>query len=397
MSNVLTQLEFIARSKAIECVKPIGKRGIINYDKFEFAYAHKKSILGCDNHDIGTFWFKISPNNYYHFKTGCPICENRPINWDNYSLDFYLKEKKLPFIRIGDFKGTKIKIDFLCLITEPHIVNKEPFHVIGEKGCLGCTKLNNHNIDKKLKEQGRDGIIARVGNSTSSTDYISWKCLINPLHKEWEALVSGVVICGTGCKECSDSISRTTLKLFIEKATNIHKNNYSYHLIKDEHINNKNSIVTIWCNVCKIQHEFYQSITDHTRGHGCIFIKLKQEKIIFDFLKSQNIDFIYQYKIGKFIVDFYLPQYNMFIEYNGRQHYEPVKWGSSMSDTKAIVKLNQQIKRDNMLKKFSISNSINFFDIDGRIYQYKSLLKFLNTELRLKLSAIQNTINIVYK
>jgi very-short-patch-repair endonuclease len=57
----------------------------------------------------------------------------------------------------------------------------------------------------------------------------------------------------------------------------------------------------------------------------------KGEKLIYEWLKENNISFKQEYLV-KFpyiikkkpyvFIDFYLPKHNIFIEYNGRQHYE---------------------------------------------------------------------------
>ena len=49
---------------------------------------------------------------------------------------------------------------------------------------------------------------------------------------------------------------------------------------------------------------------------------------------------------------------NMFIEYNGEQHYNPVMFGG-MSKIKATLTFNEQCIRDANFRKYCIEN--NFF------------------------------------
>ena len=50
--------------------------------------------------------------------------------------------------------------------------------------------------------------------------------------------------------------------------------------------------------------------------------------------------------------DFYLPDYNICIEYNGRQHYEPIKkWGG-------VDSLNEIKKRDKIKMEYCKLNNI---------------------------------------
>lgn len=60
------------------------------------------------------------------------------------------------------------------------------------------------------------------------------------------------------------------------------------------------------------------------------------EKVIYYILKNSKIGFKYQYSVhiggNLHIFDFYLPDYNMYIEYDGRQHFESIDyWGGEKS------------------------------------------------------------------
>ena len=57
-------------------------------------------------------------------------------------------------------------------------------------------------------------------------------------------------------------------------------------------------------------------------------------------------------------VDFYLPKYNLFIEYNGKQHYEPIEYFGGQQY------LEEQVKRDNYLLEYCKNNSIDILIID---------------------------------
>ena len=55
-------------------------------------------------------------------------------------------------------------------------------------------------------------------------------------------------------------------------------------------------------------------------------------------LKEMNIEFTQQHTFDdccdkrKLPFDFYLPQYNLCIEYDGKGHYEPIDWGGRGED-----------------------------------------------------------------
>lgn len=145
---------------------------------------------------------------------------------------------------------------------------------------------------------------------------------------------------------------------FIEKAKIIHGDKYDYSLV--EYVN-KNVKVKIICN---IHGQFEQRPSDHLSGCGCpICRESKGEKKIRNYLISKNIKFIPQHRFDDckntlpLPFDFYLPEHNTCIEYNGIQHYKPVdKFGGEES---FII----QQKCDKIKKDFCCINSINLIII----------------------------------
>lgn len=117
---------------------------------------------------------------------------------------------------------------------------------------------------------------------------------------------------------------------FIEKANKVHSNKYDYSLTDYKGCYEKVKII------CPIHGEFQQEAHSHLRGQGCSKCnQSKGEKTIETYLQLNNINYINQYKIpinkninisGKAKIDFYLPDYDLYIEYNGIQHYIPMKY-----------------------------------------------------------------------
>lgn len=91
----------------------------------------------------------------------------------------------------------------------------------------------------------------------------------------------------------------------------------------------------------------------------------KGEQTVETFLKKHKIKYIPQYKLSDvhstvrkyFLVDFYLPKNNLFIEYNGRQHYMPVEFFGGES---AFIK---QSIRDEELRNYCRRKNINLLEI----------------------------------
>lgn len=149
---------------------------------------------------------------------------------------------------------------------------------------------------------------------------------------------------GQGCPKCGREKANLSLKStteeFIEKAKMIHGDKYDYS--KVNYIDCRTKI----CIICPIHGEFWQKPNDHLNGCGCQVCKeSKLEISLSKFLIENSIKFEYkkQFKwLGKQHLDFYLPEYNIAIECQGKQHF--IGWGNNKEE------LENQLKSD--IKKF---------------------------------------------
>jgi hypothetical protein len=87
--------------------------------------------------------------------------------------------------------------------------------------------------------------------------------------------------------------------------------------------------------------------------------------------------------------DFYVSEFKTFIEFNGRQHYEPVRFGGiSVEDAKS--NFEKQIRNDIIKKEFCERNGYNlliikfneFLNIDTILFEYFSVKGWNSDERR---------------
>ncbi len=125
------------------------------------------------------------------------------------------------------------------------------------------------------------------------------------------------------CWQCSyekrGNKNLLTTEKFIEKAKKIHGDKYIY----SESIYNGTKVpIKI---ICPKHGEFMQTPNDHLNGKGCQLCNESHlEKEVKKLLDEHNIEYEYQYKtkwLGKQSIDFFLPQYNIAIECQGKQHF----------------------------------------------------------------------------
>lgn len=203
---------------------------------------------------------------------------------------------------------------------------------------------------------------------------VNCKCKI--CNHQWEARPDNLL--HWGCPRCRlvkiSNKNRKTQDEFIKQATKVHNNKYYYNNVNYIRDNVK-VIIT-----CPIHGDFWQTPSNHLQGHGCPKCNTsKGELFIEKYLTKHNILFERQYCIPTIInpsglayIDFYLPDYNTFIEYNGRQHYIPIKYFGGE------LELEHQKNRDNYVKDFCKDNNYMLVEIP---YTMKDdeIIEILNT------------------
>jgi very-short-patch-repair endonuclease len=126
---------------------------------------------------------------------------------------------------------------------------------------------------------------------------------------------------GSGCPKCANDVK--SIEFFIEKSKLIHGNYYDYSKVEFKNTNNKVIIV------CPKHGDFSQQPKHHYNGAGCPYCKQsKGERDIIKYLKENNIKFISQKRFNDcrdkkpLPFDFYLPELNICIEFDGEQHFK---------------------------------------------------------------------------
>ena len=178
---------------------------------------------------------------------------------------------------------------------------------------------------------------------------------------------------GQGCPLCGNESggikNRLTNEEFIKKA--FHER-FEY---LTEYVTAKTKI-HIKCKKCG--HKFWQQASSHLSGCGCPFCnESRLEKEVTNFLISKGVNHEKQKKIdwlGRQSLDFFLPDYNIAIECQGIQHFEPIDFFGGESSLAEIV------KRDNRKLSKCLSNNLKMiYVIDNEKY-FEKQYHFYNVE-----------------
>jgi Zn finger protein HypA/HybF involved in hydrogenase expression/very-short-patch-repair endonuclease len=181
-----------------------------------------------------------------------------------------------------------------------------------------------------------------------------------------------------GCRGCARKAATKDTEFFQIKALSIHYGKYDY---SDSVYIGTECKIKIFCKKC--DKYFYQTPHNHLSGKGCPICKESKGEIrIGKFLSDNNIFFIRQHKfddlknINHLKLDFFVPSWNMIIEYDGQGHDKPV-FGKTMEEK--IEKLKKTQQNDRLKDNYAINNNINMLRINWRYF--KNIEKILEKSI----------------
>lgn len=240
-----------------------------------------------------------------------------------------------------------------------------------------CPKCNNEikklSLEKFIE---KSNIIHQNKYDYSLVEYI--RCdikikIIYPIHGIFEQQPQSHLR-GHGCYDCKYDSDINKIK-FIENSNIIHQNKYDYSLVNYKDAKRKVKII------CKKHGIFEITPNNHLRNRGCSRCSESkgEEKIKF-FLDNNNIKYVTQKTFkncknkNNLKFDIYISELDLCIEYDGKQHYSPIKFfGGEHS-------LNKQKENDKIKNEYCKQNNIHLLRI-----RYDSDIL---TELKLKISPL---------
>ena len=346
---VLSAEEFVKRAKEIHGNK-------YDYSKVEYKNYDTKVCIICSEH--GEFW--QMPHSHLQ-GNGCPVCGKLKLReqFQKTNNDFIEQARK-----VHDNKYDYSKTEYVNANTKVCIICPEhgefwqsPDNHLHKQGCPLCA-----NINRLLKKSENTETFTIKANSVHNKEYdYSYVKYVNAhtkvciIHKKcgymfWQTPNSHLR--GSGCPKCSNNLPLNNENI-IERFKIIHGDKYNYSKVK--YVNNHTKV----CVECPIHGEFWQTPNNHLQGQGCPKCKQsKMEEKIRIFLEEEQIDYIYQATkkdlkwLGRQSLDFYLPKYNIAIECQGRQHFEPVdKFGAEREYLKNI---NRDLMKHDKCMKYKI-------------------------------------------
>jgi very-short-patch-repair endonuclease len=271
-----------------------------------------------------------------------------------------------------DYSLSLFKYNF-CLDNEITIIcpihgkfkQKIKNHLYGN-GCKKCGIEKAHNKQKSNNKEfiQKSNIIHNYKYDYSKVIYNNAKIeviIICPFHGEFKQKPNDH-LSGYGCNKCAiekRTKSKYNNEIYLNIINKIHNNFYKYPNLKIKNITQDEINI-----ICPIHGLFTINAYLHKRGQGCPNCNMsKGERKIETFLLKNNIIFEKQktFKDCKYkkllYFDFYLTNFNLCIEFDGRQHYENVE---IFGGEKALKK--NKI-RDHIKDKYCEKNNIKLIRI----------------------------------
>ena len=236
-----------------------------------------------------------------------------------------------------------------------------PSHHFRNSKCPYCESFGNRNIKfviDKSKEIHGDKYIILEQKFINMHTKINIHCTDCGLNFKQEP--HNHINKKQGCPECNRLRMVYKMDEIIEISNKIHGDRYYIDINQD--IINRYSNIEIYCKKC--EKKFEQQIVVHLMGCGCTNCNNSHgENKTSLLLDEMDIKYIRQ---KKFInckkkrclpFDFYLPDYNICIEYDGIQHFE------SRSVFGGIDEYIKRKENDEIKNKFCIDNNIKLIRI----------------------------------
>jgi len=266
-----------------------------------------------------------------------------------------------------EYRNNNTKVNIICKehgeflqLANNHLSGQDCPKCMGrgltkEETIKKCQLLHNYIYDYSLVEYNRIDDIVKI---------------ICKKHGEFKQEMNNHLNLKQGCPKCK-GLNKTTQD-FINESRLIHGNTYDYS--KSEYILAKTTLIII----CKKHGEFTQAPTHHLSGQGCPICKSsKGEKKVSDILNRMNIGFKHHHIFSDFTnyeYDFFIPEKNICIEYDGVQHFQPVNYfGGKEAFEKQ--KIRDQIKND-----YCLRNNIKLIRISYIEKGIENILKEITNE-----------------
>lgn len=272
-----------------------------------------------------------------------------------------------------NYIDTDTEVLIICYNHEiPNIFPQKPSMHLQGQGCPLCGGTKKLTLEEFIEKANKKHGIGRYDYSkVKYADSYSDVIIICHNHEEPYEFKQNANshLQGSGCRLCAIEERKLFLKMtkeeFIERAIKIHGVLYDYSKVIYEGYESK---VQIICK--KHNRPFEMTPHHHLQGQGCpLCCSSKGESAVRNWLIENEIEFEEQKRfkdcrnIKPLPFDFYLSQYNLCIEFDGKQHFIPTNFKSNSTKEEKLKYFELVQMRDNIKTDYCKNNNINLLRI----------------------------------
>lgn len=275
---------------------------------------------------------------------------------------------------IGEYTGAREKIKCKCLI-DKNIWYTTPNNLLFGHGCPVCygnKKKSNSDFLKELNSKNSN--IKIKSEYINNFSNISCECKV--CGYSWNSTPHRL-LSTNGCPKCSGKAKRTQ-EQFLDEIKQINKN----IIILSEY---QSRFKTVKCKCLIDGHIWFPIVNNLLLGEGCPICRAsKGEKRIYNWRLKHNIIFEAQKSFcglvgdnkGNLKYDFFLPDYNLLIEYQGNFHDNSIH-----NNFQSQEQYERQKKYDNLKREYANINKIDLLEI--WYLDFNNIEEILNDKLKM--------------
>ena len=304
----------------------------------------------------------------------CPNCSNEINSTEKYKNR--LTKDRPDMEVLEEWKGRNIPI--LHRHSCGHIYKIDPNHVLEVKGIHGC-----ENCYRRMRIKTNDEFVNQLPKQFSNYRYIGEyvnskekiKVICDNGHESY--MYPSNLLRGHKCKQCVANEWGKQCRLTNEEFESRIKKEYPNIQLLSNY-EKSNTPIKYHCSICGITTIVNNAYS--LLAYGCNCNRPNGEQKISQYLSKKNIEFIPQMKFDglvgeskKLSYDFYVPLFNLLIEYQGEQHERPIE---HFGGEEQFIK---QQKYDSLKEQYAKENGYNILYI--WYYDYDNVENILNTYL----------------
>lgn len=295
---------------------------------------------------------------------GCPKCAGKIKTQDEFIKELSIKNPNIGVL--DNYINATTKIKCRCRKCNK-ILFMTPNALLSGKGCYDCNmsayveKITKTHDQFILDLNNRNDSVKILGKYRNAKTNILTEC--KKCGYIWNANPDSLLH-ETKCPKCA-KVAHKTHDEFLNELKSVNPN----IVILGNYINSKSKVLCM-CNICGFKWETTPDalINQKTGCPKCN--KSHGEKYIEKYLTSRKIYYIPQKTFngltgignGKLSYDFYLPTYNLLIEFQGMQHEKPIDFnGKGMESAKENFKKQQE--HDKRKRKYAQEHNIDLLEI----------------------------------